>query len=161
MITSVFGEGSDLEVGQMAARAAAIFFFTLFLIRASGRRSFGQSNPFDSCTTVLLGAVLSRAVVGASPFWATVGASAVLALLHRVLALVCIRWRMLENLASGHEIELVRDGVVDRRAMRRALLTERNLAEAVREKLGARQIDAVALALLERDGKITVIGKER
>ncbi|MEJ8859769.1 DUF421 domain-containing protein [Variovorax robiniae] len=127
----------------MAARAVAIFVFALLLIRTSGRRSFGQSSPFDACTTVLLGAVLSRAVVGASPIWATIAAAAALALLHRLLALACVRWQGLEDLVS------------------RALLTQRNLAEAVRQKLGARQIDEVALAMLERDGKISVIGKER
>lgn len=159
LIDRVFGEGSDLEIWQMAARAAAIFVFTLIIIRASGRRSFGQSSPFDACATVLIGAVLSRAVVGASPFWATVASAAVLALMHRLMALACIRWKRLEDVVSGHEIELVRNGRVDDLAMRRALLTERNLAEAIRQKMGARPLKDVALAMLERDGKITVIAK--
>ncbi|WP_353506635.1 hypothetical protein [Variovorax flavidus] len=67
-----FGEGSDLETWQMAAQAVVTFFIALLLIRASGRRSFRQHTPFDACVTVPLGAALSRAVVGASPFWATV-----------------------------------------------------------------------------------------
>jgi uncharacterized membrane protein YcaP (DUF421 family) len=159
LIAQVFGEGSSLKIWQMAARAAVIFVFALILIRTSGRRSFGQSSPFDACATVLLGAVLSRAVVGASPFWATVAAAAVLALMHRLLARACIRWQRLEDAVSGREIELVRDGRVDAEAMRRALLTERNLAEAVRQKIGERPIGDVALAMLERDGKITVIAK--
>ena len=158
-INWLFGEGSNLEIWQMAARAVVIFGLTLLLIRASGRRSFGQKSPFDACATVLLGAVLSRAVVGASPFWATFFAALALALLHRLLALACLRWRQVEDLVSGREIELVRDGHIDETAMRRALLTERNLAEALRQKLGARQINEVKLALLERDGSITVIGK--
>jgi uncharacterized membrane protein YcaP (DUF421 family) len=109
---------------------------------------------------VLLGAVLSRAVVGASPFWATIFAAAALALLHRLLALACVRWKGFEDIVSGREIELVRNGRVDHAALRRALLTERNLAEAIRQKLGSRPIDEVEVALLERDGKVTVIGKQ-
>src|ERR1700759_5225919 len=102
----IFGEGSHLEIHQMAARAVVVFFFTLLMIRAAGRRSFGQSSPFDACATVLLGAVLSRAVVGASPFWPTMAAGAALALLHRFLARACIRWRWVEDVVSGKEIEL-------------------------------------------------------
>lgn len=153
----LFGEGSDLEIWQMAARAVVIFFVTLALIRASGRRSFGQHTPFDACVTVLLGAVLSRAVVGASPFWATVAAGAALVLIHRALSIATGRWPRVEDLLSGHEVVIIRDGRLDREALRQALLTERNLQEAVRRKIGRSDYSRVARAILERDGKITVI----
>ncbi|MDB5827201.1 MAG: hypothetical protein JWQ73_1421 [Variovorax sp.] len=155
----VFGTGPDLEVWQMAARAAAIFCVALILIRASGRRSFGQQSPFDACITVLIGAVLSRAVAGASPFWPTVAAGATLVAIHRALALASLRWVAVENLVTGAEIELVKDGRVNAKAMSHALVTRRNLDEAIRQKLGDANIDAVALAIMERDGKITVIQK--
>jgi uncharacterized membrane protein YcaP (DUF421 family) len=155
----LFGSGSDLEIWQMAARALVIFFFTLALIRASGRRSFGQHSPFDACATVLLGAVLSRAVVGASPFWATVAAAATLAVLHRLVAIAGISSPTIERIVSGREIELLRDGRIDPAGMRRALLTESNLAEAVRRKLGDRPLSEVKRAVLERDGRITVVAR--
>ena len=63
-----FGEGTDLQSWQMTKRGVVVFGIAFGLIRASGRRSFGQHSPSDACVTVLLGAVLSRAVVGASPF---------------------------------------------------------------------------------------------
>lgn len=153
----LFGEGSDLEIWQMAARAMVMFFIALLLIRASGRRSFGQHTPFDACVTVLLGAVLSRAVVGASPFLATVAAGAALVLIHRAMSIATARWPRFEDMVSGREVVIIRDGLLDRQAMLDALLTERNLREAVRQKLGNSDFSRVALALLERDGKITVI----
>ena len=159
LVHLVFGEGSDLEIWQMAMRGAVVFVVALVLIRASGRRSFGQHSPFDACITVLLGAVLSRAVVGASPFWATVAAAAVLVLVHRAMALASTRWRWFEDLVNGRAIEFVRDGRMDPTAMRRALVTEKNLHEAIRQSLGDKQISDVALALLETDGRVTVVGK--
>jgi uncharacterized membrane protein YcaP (DUF421 family) len=72
-LRDLFGEGTDLGPLQMALRALAVFVLALAMIRTAGRRSIGQHRPFDACTTVLLGAVLSRAVVGASPFRATSG----------------------------------------------------------------------------------------
>jgi len=156
----LFGEGSDLEIWQMAARAMVMFFIALLLIRASGRRSFGQHTPFDACVTVLLGAVLSRAVVGASPFLATVAAGAALVLIHRAMSIATARWPRFEDMVSGREVVIIRDGFLDRRAMLNALLTERNLYEAVRQKLGSSDFSGVALAILERDGKITVIERK-
>jgi len=159
MVRWLFGEGSDLASWQMTARGIVVFIFTLVFIRASGRRSFGQHSTFDACATVLLGAVLSRAVVGASPFWATLASAAALALMHRLLALACIRWPRFENLVSGREIVLLEDGLVDRRAMRQALLSDNNLAESIRQKLGDASFADVERAMLERDGRITVIGR--
>ena len=160
LVSTLFGEGPDLEVWQMAMRGAVVFVIALVLIRASGRRSFGQHSPFDACITVLLGAVLSRGVVGVSPFWGTVAAAAVLVVIHRAVALASTRWAWLDHLVNGPEIELVRDGQIDPAAMRRALLTDRNLHEAIRQSIGNKAISDVALAVLETDGKVSVVGKE-
>lgn len=157
MLLTIFGEGPDLDPWQMAARAVAIFVVALVLIRISGRRSFGQRSPFDACTTVLLGAILSRAVVGASPFFAVVAASAALVVMHRLIALANVRWPAFERLVNGKERELVRDGQVDAHEMRAALISFNDLKEAVRRKLGNESLDKVHRAVLERDGGITII----
>jgi uncharacterized membrane protein YcaP (DUF421 family) len=160
MIRLVLGEGTDLTIWQMASRAVLIFVITLLLIRLSGRRSFGQHSPFDSCTTVLLGAILSRAVVGASPFWPTVGAATALVLMHRAAARASISWEWFETLVSGRERQLMQAGRRDATEMRKALVTERDLKEAVRKTLRSDDMSAVDQAVLERNGEITVIEKK-
>lgn len=154
-----FGEGTDLQSWQMATRDVVVFVIALGLIRASGRWSFGQHSPSDACVTMLLGAVLSRAVVGASPFVSTVAAAAVIVFLHRAVALLSIRWRWFEDLVTGREIDLVHHGQIDWVAMRHALVTGRNLQEAVRQTLGDKAIADVQRAVLERGGKLTIIGE--
>lgn len=152
---TLFGDGDDLDALQMSLRAAAVFVLALLMIRVSGRRSFGQHRPFDACTTVLLGAVLSRAVVGASPFWPTMAAGAVVVLLHRLVAMASLRWPRFESLVSGDKRELVREGVPDPQEMRKGLVTGRDLDEAVRKKSGD-EGRPLRRAVLERDGVITV-----
>lgn len=156
----LFGEGRDLQWWQMAARGVVTFFILLVCIRMSGRRSFGQGTPFDTCMTVLVGAVLSRSVVGVSAFWPTVAGAAALALTHRLVALAGWRWPRVDLLINGHERELLRDGQVDPEQMRKGLISQRDLLSAVRQKTGHEDFGRVARALLERDGKLTVIPRE-
>jgi uncharacterized membrane protein YcaP (DUF421 family) len=156
LVDTLFGRGPGLDTLQMTLRATTVFVLTLAMIRIAGRRSFGQHRPFDACTTVLLGAVLSRAVVGASPFWPTICAGVTIVLLHRLVAMASIRSRRFEALVSGEERELVRDGVIDDAEMRKALLSRHDLAEAVRRETRDERTP-LRRAVLERDGTVTVV----
>jgi hypothetical protein len=106
VVISIFGEGKDLDALQMAARTIAVCFAALIFIRISGRRSFGQRSPFDYVVAILLGATLSRVIVGASPAIPTLVASLVMVLIHRALGWACVRSARLETLSVGVEREL-------------------------------------------------------
>jgi uncharacterized membrane protein YcaP (DUF421 family) len=160
-IEMVSGEASTLTLRQMAARACVVFVIALVLVVSSGRRSFGQHSPFDACTTVLVGAILSRAVVGATPFWSTICAASAIVLMHRLAGQASVRWPRFEALISGHERHLVRNGKADTHQMRRALITMNDLEEAVRKKTGSSDVSTIEGAVLERNGDITVIEKAR
>jgi uncharacterized membrane protein YcaP (DUF421 family) len=151
----LFGSGDSLDALQMALRAAALFVMMMAMLRIAGRRAIGQHRVHDACTAVLVGSVLSRAVVGASPFWPTVAAALAIVVLHRLVAMAGVRWPRFEALVSGDKRELVRDGVRDAGEMARALVTGRDLDEAVRKRTGDEGV-AIVRAVLERDGEITV-----
>ena len=157
LIETLFGADTDLNLVQMSVRAATIFIVALALIRLSARRSFGLHSPFDSCTTVLLGAILSRAVTGTSPFFPTLAAATMLVVMHRLAGIASQRWRWFDLFVGGKEIVLVRDGQKDERALRKALVTEMDLEEAIRKKTGTEELSQVRRAVLERNGEITVI----
>ncbi|CAG4889925.1 DUF421 domain-containing protein [Paraburkholderia saeva] len=156
-LIALFGEGKDLTSFQMAMRAAATFVAALVLIRISGRRSFGQRSPFDYVVAILLGATLSRAIVGASPALPTFVASLVIVVIHRALAWACVRSRALESLVGGVEREVYRDGKFDEREMLVALITRTDVLETVRQQLGTDALDRVHSAILERNGEISII----
>ncbi len=138
-LDALFGSGTELDSLQMADRAIAVFLLTFAMLRLSGRRSFGQHRAFDACTTVLLGSVLSRAVVGASPFWPTMAAGLAIVVLHRMIASASARWPRFERFVAGDKRELVRDGGRDPRAMLDGLISGRDLDEAVRARPATRR----------------------
>ena len=109
----------------------------------------------------MLGTILSRAVVGASPFWATVAAAAALVAMHRLVALMAMRWPWFDAWISGHIRELVMDGHINQPAMRKALVNGNDLEQAVRQKSGRENLAEIQRAVLERDGSITVALRRR
>ncbi|MFT4070070.1 DUF421 domain-containing protein [Paraburkholderia sp.] len=155
----LFGDSRNLDPLQMGLRSIVVFVIALALIRVSGRRSFGQRSPFDSVVVILLGATLSRAIVGASPFVATVVASFVIVACHRMLAWACMRSRRFERLVGGVEREVFSNGAFNTREMHAALVTRTEIEETVRQKTGSRSLDDVAAAILERNGEVSVIRK--
>ncbi|KXU86591.1 hypothetical protein CI15_19365 [Paraburkholderia monticola] len=155
----LFGEGRSLDPLQMGLRSIVVFVIALVLIRVSGRRSFGQRSPFDSVVVILLGATLSRAIVGASPFIATVVASFAIVACHRMLAWACMRSRRFERLVGGAEREVFSNGQFNANEMHAALVTRTDVEESVRQKTGSRSMDDVAAAILERNGEVSVIHK--
>jgi uncharacterized membrane protein YcaP (DUF421 family) len=157
LFVALFGEGSDLNSLQMAARAVVVFLVALLLIRISGRRSFGQRSPFDYVVVILLGAMLSRAIVGASPVLSTFAASFVIVFAHRALAWICVRSRWLESLMGGVEREVYRDGRFDDKQLSAALITRADVIETARQKLGASDLSNVEAAILERNGSVSLI----
>lgn len=114
-IAILFGEGKNLNALQMGMRALVVFVIALTLIRIAGRRSFGQRAAFDYVVAILLGATLSRTIVGASPFLATVMASIVIVVLHRLVAWLCMHSRALERLVVGAAVFAARVRPVGRR----------------------------------------------
>ncbi|WP_034299397.1 DUF421 domain-containing protein [Herbaspirillum sp. RV1423] len=152
----LIGASDQIGATAMAIRALIVFCFTLIFLRIAGRRSFGQRSAFDLCITVLLGAILSRAIVGASPMLPTLAAGAVLVLLHRLIGVLVTRWAWLDDLISGTERVLVKDGRKDRRQMRAGLISDRDIDVALRKKDDGATLEQVARAMMERNGEITI-----
>ena len=157
IINTVFGYGKDLTTLQMSARAVVIYLITLILIRISGRRTFGKKSAFDTAIVIILGGVMSRAVVGASAFVPTVCCCLVFVLLHRGIAWLMIYSGFISELLQGSPKVLYKDGKIEKKNMRIGLMTENDLRADVRIKANKLNLDDVKEVHLESTGEISVI----
>lgn len=143
---------------QFCVRALLLFFYGLLCIRVAGRRTFSSLSPLDILVAIVVGSNISRAMTGKAPFVPSLVATSLLVVLHRLVAMATVHSNWLAKFVKGEPTVLVRDGVVDRSAMRLHQLSEDDLLEGLRmEQAGA--IEDVALATVERGGKISVLKK--
>jgi len=77
--------------------------------------------------------------------------------LRRLIAWLGTRYPWIERLVESHERELYRHARMDRRQLRKALITESDLLEAVRQQTGGEGLEGVKALILERSGEISVI----
>ena len=158
-IYDLFGQGQNLTSLQMSLRAVVIFFITLILLRYTGMRVFGIKSAFDTCVMIMLGAVLSREVVGASPFIATVAASAALVVVHRLIARISVSNQFLSHLVKGKPLSLYKDGILNDKNLKRCALSYGDVIEEVRINMSQNNLDNIEEIFMERTGKISVIKK--
>src|ERR1700741_3703785 len=97
----LFGHGSELDTLQMTVRGIVIFALTLVMIRLAGQRTFGKRSPVENVVFIMLGAVLSRAVVGASPFIPIVVSFFAIVLIHRLRVHISFKIDMIGQLIKG------------------------------------------------------------
>jgi uncharacterized membrane protein YcaP (DUF421 family) len=161
----LFGFGlppdAPLDPLQMSSRAALMFVVLLALIRVGGARIFGKKSSFDNVVVILLGAIAARGVVGASPFGATVAASSVIVILHRVIAWLVVRFPMFGRVLKGRPVVLYEDGKVRHSRLLSTTIGEDELVESLRLETRQAQLAAVEEARLETNGRISFLVKAR
>ncbi len=148
-----------LSVHHMVFRALIVFLFALLIVRVASKRFIGGNTAFDMVLGVMIGSVISRAITGQSPFFATLCASITLVVLHAFLGKVAFRFGNLGTVIKGQTRVLIRDGKVDWDAMRRSDLSENDLLEALRLRSAVADWEDVKEARLERNGEISVVHK--
>src|SRR5437667_12577541 len=78
----------DLTFFQISLRGIIVFLATLAMIRIGHNRSLARKTAFDAVLIVSLASVLSRAINGSSAFFAPIGGSVVIVLVHRLLGFI-------------------------------------------------------------------------
>jgi uncharacterized membrane protein YcaP (DUF421 family) len=158
-IENILGKGSDLNILQMSIRGIIIFIVALILIRISGRRSFGLHMSLDNIVAITLGAVMSRAVVGASAMVPVIVSCTVIVLAHRVLGWMTVKNQNFANLIEGKKMVLFEKGSFIQKNMDKALVCEEDIMQGVRRNVLTGNLDLVQEIYIERNGEISALKK--
>lgn len=159
LLIKIFGEGKDLNALQMSSRGVVMFFVALILIRISGRRSFGVRTPLDNIITISLGAVMSRAIVGASAFVPVIVCCLVIVLLHRLFGWLIAHSKAFGRFIEGDKMVLFENGKFQQEAMKKALVCQEDIMQGVRKSALTEDMNKLDKVYMERNGEISSLKK--
>ncbi len=149
-----------LPIAEKAIRPILVYLFLMGLLRLFGRREMAQLNPFDFIVLMMLSNVVQNAIIGEdnSVTGGLIGSVALCAF-HATIVRVMYRHRRLDQFLQGRPAMLVHGGVVDKKALRRELVTMPSLLSLVRRQ-GFSHLDEVERCVLEPGGTFSIVAKE-
>jgi uncharacterized membrane protein YcaP (DUF421 family) len=141
-------------------KAAAAYVIVLFVIRLIGRRTASQQAPIDMVVLFLFGGLSVSAVLGDDrSFVGAMSALFTVGLMHVAVSWLKLRFVWFERIVDGTPIVVFRDGRWNETAMRRLRMQQADIRTAARQE-NLDDLDKVAVAIVERDGTVSVLAKE-
>src|SRR2546430_14700966 len=147
----------DLTFLQISLRGIIVFLATLAMIRIGHKRSLARKTAFDAVLIVILASVLSRAVNGSAAFFATLGGSFVIVMLHRLLAWCAFHSHRFGILIKGRPEVIIEDGDFVLSTMHRNHISTHDVEEDMRLSLRTDDVSKVKKGRVERSGDISFI----
>jgi uncharacterized membrane protein YcaP (DUF421 family) len=146
----------EVPLWEKVLRTLLVYLVILLLLRLAGKRELAQLNSFDLVVLLLLSNVVQNAIIGPdnSLLGGLIGA-AVLLSFNAVVVRVVTRSQVATDLFEGKPTELIRDGRLDERAVRRLGLRRSEVIKALHRQ-GADVIQEVERASLDPGGAIVV-----
>jgi uncharacterized membrane protein YcaP (DUF421 family) len=146
----------QLTTAQVCLRAAVVYLVLIAYVRVGKKRFLGEATAFDAILVIVIGSVASRAISGTAPFVSSLAGTFVLIMMHWLISRVTSSSIFLSFLTKGRDTVLIRDGTIDKAALRGAHMSDDDLNEDLRQN-GVASAAEVKEARLERSGKLSVI----
>jgi len=145
---------------HFVVRAVVVYLFLLVLLRTTGKRQVGQLSPFDLVLLLVLSNAVQNSMNG--------GDNSITGGLILATTLVGINWgvgwlafrnKAVEAFVEGRPVILIHNGKIQHDALESLKMTIHELRAALRAE-GCAGEEEVRLAVLENNGRVTVIRRE-
>ena len=142
-------------------RAAAIYLVLLVLFKIAGRRTLAELTTFDLVLLMVIGEATQQALLG-DDFSLTNAVLVIVTLIAIDIGFSLLKQRSaaFARVLDGGPTVLVEQGQVLHKRLRHARLDEGDILEAARSSQGLVEMRQIRFAILERNGKISVIPYE-
>lgn len=142
---------------DIVVRASVVFWLLWIVLRATGKRELAELTPFELILMMVMGDLVQQGVNGDDQsLTGSILAVTTMMLWTLALSYAVFRLPFARRLLQSPPTVLVRDGVVDRRALRVQRMTMEELLDEAR-LAGFSDVGDVAAAILESDGKVSFL----
>jgi uncharacterized membrane protein YcaP (DUF421 family) len=149
----------SMGVGEHIVRGVAVYVFLFVLLRFVGKKHVGELAPFDLLVLLILSETVQNSLVGddTSLIGGLISATTLVVLAYGI-SFLTYHSKLAERIIEGKPRILVRHGRRRPTEMAKQRISTSELKEALRHQ-GCGNICTVRAAILENDGRITVIKK--
>ena len=153
--------GITLNWWEFVIRGIVVYFFLLIGLRLSGKRQIGQMAPFDLVLLLVLSNAVQNSMNGGdNSITGGLILATTLITVNSILGWLTYRYPNLETIIEGRPMILIHEGKIDRASMREASMTIHELEESLRSA-GCSSVSDVRFAVLENNGKVSIIPKSK
>lgn len=140
-------------------RATVLYLIIIFLMRLMGKRQIGELQPSELVVTILISEIASIPMQdNRVPILHSVIALFALVAYEIILSALSLKSNSLRSLIQGHPVIVIRDGMIDMKALGKLRMSVNDLISLLRQK-DVFDISQVSYAVLETNGKISVLLK--
>ncbi|WP_448724074.1 DUF421 domain-containing protein [Pseudomonas farris] len=141
-------------------RAAVMYLALMVLFKIAGRRSLAELTTFDFVLLMIIGEATQQALLG-NDFSLTNSMLVIVTLITIDVGLSLIKQRSqwVQRLIDGGPTIIVENGKILHKRLRHARLVEADIMEAARSSQGIETLEQIKFAIIERNGKISVIAQ--
>lgn len=159
-LTEWWGVNNNITPLEISARAAVMFIVALVLVRSFGMRPFGKGSSFDTIITFLIGGIMSRGVVGATPFFSAIAGAISILIIHKIVSKIAWYDKSAGRLLKGEKLLLYKNHQFIERNMRKTNITEHDIYEELRMQCNIENLNKVKEVYLERTGELSIVKSE-
>lgn len=142
-------------------RAAIVYVFLLLIFRLSGRRTLSEMTMFDFILVLIVSESVQEALIGDDRSLTNAGLVIVtLVIINVALSLLKLKFLTLEKWIDGRPFIIVEQGHCLKERLAKARVDERDIMEAARIDHGLERLDQIKYAVLERNGRISIVPVE-
>ena len=147
---------------DIVLRGFTIYIFLLIIFRLCGKRSLAQITTFDFVLLLLVSEATQQALLG-DDFSVSNAFLLIVTLVGLDIGLSL--WKQwsptMERLLEGKPLLIVEHGKLLKERMVKERVDEADILAAARELQGLERLEQIKYAVLERDGVISIIPKEK
>ena len=146
---------------ESVIRGLVVYFFLLLVFRVAGRRALAEMTMFDFVLILIVSETTQEALIGDDRSL-TNSALLIITLLGTNVALSLLKLYSpaLDKWIDGRPFLIVENGKCLKDRMNKARVDEGDIMESARRDHGLERFEQIKYAVLERDGKISIIPRE-
>jgi uncharacterized membrane protein YcaP (DUF421 family) len=144
-------------------KAALLYFVLMILLRTiAGRRTMGEMTAFDLLLLLIVGDITQEFLVGDdASLTGVVIVISTFVVIDVALSLLQQRFTLVSHWVEGVPTVLCRNGELDEEALRKARIREDEILAAARQSQGIDRREDIKLAMLEANGKISIVPRRQ